>query len=241
MSRKKHKVIVDVNPHSSTGGARARYYSPARRSIRSIPRRAAKPFFAGSADAVRSYFTKIDYYDYDDTYANVASVGGWTFLVAFFSPLPCGLIGNILGDLSMHTFLTGVALVVAAVYLVGYVVSCVIVASESAADVTVPFKPGTGAVSGEIVLQELTKSYESQIATLCEQLVKLQSSPDVGVGVYERAKSSVQDSLTTLAKMAEQDTVDLWNGGNMSPESQSVVDTIDAVNSALKDVKDSRR
>ena len=106
---------------------------------------------------------------------------------------------------------------------------------------TVTFRLGTGAVSEEIVLESLTKSYESQIATLCEQLVKLHSSPDVSDADYDRAKSSVQDSLTTLAEMAEQDVVDSWNGGSMSLESQTAVDTIDAVNSALKDVKNSRK
>ena len=57
MSKKKHKVIVDVNPHSVCGGkvherhdgVRVRYYSPgyASRNRRSIPRRAAKPFLLG--------------------------------------------------------------------------------------------------------------------------------------------------------------------------------------------------
>lgn len=298
MSKKKHKVIVDINPHSVCGGevherhdgARVRYYSPghASRNRRSTPRRAAKPFNAGFAEAARSFFTKSpmeDYYDYeyakarmlkeyneriaelhhtgspyvddpfrvgtvanktaDANYENKASIGVWTFLAALLSFLPGGfVIGNILGDPLIYTFWSGAALTVAAVYLVGYVISCAVVAAENrdlAADVTVTFRLGTGAVSEEIVLESLTKSYESQILTLCERLAKLRSSPDVSDADYDRAKSSVQDSLTTLAELAEQDVVDSWNGGSMSLESQSVVDTIDAVNSALKDVKDSRK
>lgn len=298
MSKKKHKVIVDVNPHSVCGGkvherhdgARVRYYSPgyASRNRRSIPRRAAKPFFAGLADAAHSFFTKSpmeDYYDYeyaraamlrehneriaelhhtgspyvgdpfqasnttskkvDNNYENKASIGVWTFFIALLSFLPGVFIaGNILGDPSVYTFWSGAALTVAAVYLVGYVISCAVVAAENRdldADMTVTFKLGTGSVSEEIVLESLTKSYESQILTLCERLAKLRSSPDVSDADYDRAKSSVQDSLTTLAELAEQDVVDSWNGGSMSLGSQSVVDTIDAVNSALKDVKDSRR